>query len=385
MLACCLALLLAPRAEAAGSLLPDLKPLGAGPAQLCQEKPTVVLRQDACTGTGHTVIRTTTKTGDAGRGPLELVAVPRAQDIPEDCHGDGDVDINGDGVPDDNDVLVRQRVFNDANGDGVFERSIDTVATSHIVGCRYYHPIHHHYHLEAFVHFMVESAQTGKIVAGSNKVSFCLSDSQDFDLLLPGAPLSGYYSSLHCKPRNSVQGVSIGWADTYGWQTPGQEINITGLREADYCVITQTDPDDKLAESDETNNERRVRYHLDAATAPVNSSIQLKQVPGGCPAPISDTHAPGTTITKHPKQRVKTHRKKARVTFKFHSTEARSSFECQLDRGGLKSCSSPFKRKVKAGRKHKGRRHTFQVRATDPAGNPDPTAATFHFRVKRLR
>ena len=67
----------------------------------------VLFHKDACTGTGRTVIRITTKTGDSGRGPLELAAVPKAQDIPEDCHGDGDVDINGDGVPDDNDVLVR--------------------------------------------------------------------------------------------------------------------------------------------------------------------------------------------------------------------------------------------------------------------------------------
>ena len=179
--------------------------------------------------------------------------------------------------------------------------------------------------------------------------------------------------------------MSIGWADTYGWKTPGQDLDVTGLAAGDYCVVTQTDPLNHLAESDETQQRSPGPLPHGRRPAPINSSLQLKKVPGGCPAPISDTHAPGTTITKHPKQRVKTHRKKARVTFKFHSTEARSSFECQLDRGGLKSCSSPFKRKVKAGRKHKGRRHTFQVRATDPAGNPDPTAATFHFRVKRLR
>jgi lysyl oxidase len=288
-LASFLVLLLVPPVATAAPLLPDLKPLGSGAIRLCKEKSTALFHKDACTGTGRTVIRTTTKTGDSGKGPLELAAVPHAQDIPEDCHGDGDVDINGDGIPDDNDVLVAQRVFNDANGDGVFKRSIDTSATSSIVGCRYYHAIHHHYHLEAFASFELVNAQTGQLVRGSDKVSFCINDTGSFDLSLPGAqqPSSsglGYYSYLDCAPRDSVQGVSIGWADTYGWKTPGQEIDVTGLPAGDYCVVTQTDPDNHLAESNEGNNVRRVRFHIDPAKAPANSSLALKQVPGGCPS-----------------------------------------------------------------------------------------------------
>ncbi len=291
-----LAFLLAPTVAAGAPLKPDLKPLGSGPIRLCKEKAVALFHKDACTGTGRTVIRITTKTGDSGRGPLELAAVPKAQDIPEDCHGDGDVDINGDGIPDDNDVLVSQRVYNDANGDGVFERSIDTGATSQIVGCRYYHAIHHHYHLEAFATFQLVNAQTGQIARSSDKVSFCINDTGSFNLSLPGAqqPSSsglGYYSYLDCTPRDSVQGVSIGWADTYGWKTPGQDLDVTGLAAGDYCVVTQTDPLNHLAESDETNNVSRVRYHIDVTQAPTNSSLALKKVPGSCPSSSSSSSA----------------------------------------------------------------------------------------------
>jgi hypothetical protein len=43
----------------------------------------------------------------------------------------------------------------------------------------------------------------------------------------------------------------------------------------------------------------------------------------------------------------------------------------------FKRCSSPFKKKVKPGR------HTLRVRATDPAGNADPTPAKVKWRVRR--
>jgi lysyl oxidase len=274
-----LALLLAPGVAAASSLLPDLKPLASGAARLCQEDPTT---EDACTGTGRTVLRTTTKAGNSGKGPLELAAVPAAQQNPGDCPPATPPET-GDGV------LVKQRVYHDRNGDGVFERSIDGSWTSHIVGCRYYHPAHHHYHFEDFVRFGLVEAQTGTLVRGGDKISFCINDSGSFNLSLPGAqqPSSsggGFYGSARCAVRNSIQGVSIGWDDTYTWKTPGQEIDVTGLPAGDYCVVTQTDPDNHLAESNKRNNVRRVRYHIDPAEAPVNSSLALRQVPGGCPS-----------------------------------------------------------------------------------------------------
>ena len=54
-------------------------------------------------------------------------------------------------------------------------------------------------------------------------------------------------------------------------------------------------------------------------------------------------------------------------------------FKCKLDKGGFKSCDSPFKDKVDVGK------HKFKVFAIDKAGNADPSPAKTKFkRVEAL-
>jgi hypothetical protein len=65
------------------------------------------------------------------------------------------------------------------------------------------------------------------------------------------------------------------------------------------------------------------------------------------------------------------------VTFKFTSSEDSSTFACKRDRGEWKRCSSPKKYSARRGD------HTFRVRATDAAGNTDPTPAKREFDVIR--
>jgi hypothetical protein len=62
------------------------------------------------------------------------------------------------------------------------------------------------------------------------------------------------------------------------------------------------------------------------------------------------------------------------VRFEFTSSENASKFECKLDRKPFRSCSSPFRKKVKVGR------HKFQVRAIDAAGNVDGSPARVRFK-----
>jgi hypothetical protein len=98
----------------------------------------------------------------------------------------------------------------------------------------------------------------------------------------------------------------------------------------------------------------------------------------------SDTDPPETTITSGPPNKVKTKKKQAGATFAFTSSEAGSSFQCAVDGQALKvPCTSPFKVKVKA--KKKTRTHEFDVRATDAAGNADPTPAEDDWKVKRKK
>jgi len=85
-----------------------------------------------------------------------------------------------------------------------------------------------------------------------------------------------------------------------------------------------------------------------------------------------DTTSPETTITKAPPNMTTARR----VTYEFISSEAGSSFSCKIDSRPFRPCTSPKKFKVKRGK------HVFKVRATDQAGNTDPTPAKYRFRVK---
>ncbi len=77
-----------------------------------------------------------------------------------------------------------------------------------------------------------------------------------------------------------------------------------------------------------------------------------------------DTTPPDTTITNKPSNPSSNNS----ASFSFSSTEPGSTFECQLDSGGFSACASP---QPYAGLSDGS--HTFQVRATDAAGNTDPT------------
>jgi hypothetical protein len=91
--------------------------------------------------------------------------------------------------------------------------------------------------------------------------------------------------------------------------------------------------------------------------------------PGGGPA---DTTPPDTKITKRPKNKSE----KTKAKYRFKSTEPGSTFECKFDKKKFKPCESPRRYK-----RLKAKRHKFKVRATDAAGNPDPTAAKDKFKT----
>lgn len=90
-----------------------------------------------------------------------------------------------------------------------------------------------------------------------------------------------------------------------------------------------------------------------------------------------DTVAPDTTITKTPKAVVKTTKRKVSASFQFVASEQAKGFQCKLDTGAWKACSSPAAYRVAKGK------HTFKVRATDLAGNRDGTPATYTWKVRR--
>lgn len=90
-----------------------------------------------------------------------------------------------------------------------------------------------------------------------------------------------------------------------------------------------------------------------------------------------DTRAPRTKIAKHPPKLVRTGQPRARVEFRFRSSEGGAKFVCKVDRGLRRFCARKLVVRLEPGR------HKVLAKAVDAAGNVDPTAAVFHFTVKR--
>jgi hypothetical protein len=94
----------------------------------------------------------------------------------------------------------------------------------------------------------------------------------------------------------------------------------------------------------------------------------------GTSAPHSfsvDTTAPGTFFSQTPPSATG-----GSASFLFGSNDPDAGFECRLDGGAWSACSSP---EVVSGLSAGS--HTFQVRAVDGAGNPDPTPTSITWTV----
>jgi hypothetical protein len=205
-------------------------------------RPIIEIRIQKSTGVKR--LRFASIVGNAGAGVVELKPDTPARSAENDCDGDGDPL---------NDRKAFQRIFGDNDGDGVFTRGTDQVLLKRFAGCSLFHAEHDHWHFEEFARYRLVKPKTGRVVASSEKVSFCVRDSINFDPGLPGSPGSIYYGSC---TQDSITGLSVGWADYYGSTLPGQELDIRGLPDGRYCLRTEADPADRLRESNETNNGR---------------------------------------------------------------------------------------------------------------------------------
>ena len=86
----------------------------------------------------------------------------------------------------------------------------------------------------------------------------------------------------------------------------------------------------------------------------------------------TDSTSPQTTITSGPSGATSS----TSATFTFNSNEAGSTFECRRNLAAFIPCASPLTYSFLA-----DGTHTFEVRATDPSDNVDPTPATATWTV----
>ncbi len=122
-------------------------------------------------------------------------------------------------------------------------------------------------------------------------------------------------------------------------------------------------------------------YAFAASSFPADGSytvrVRATDVVGNVQAPTSttftiDTTAPQTTIDSNPTNPTGS----SSAAFTFSSSEGGSTFQCRLDGGAWTSCTSPqnYTSLTDAS-------HTFDVRASDPVGNQDASAASYTWLV----
>ena len=108
----------------------------------------------------------------------------------------------------------------------------------------------------------------------------------------------------------------------------------------------------------------------DRRCGPALGGVQVRLADG---AAFPDAIPPRTAIDS---ATIMQARRKA--TFKFHSSEPVSTFECSLDQRAFTACTArKVYRQLTVGK------HTFRVRALDAAGNSDPTPAKRKFEMRR--
>lgn len=123
------------------------------------------------------------------------------------------------------------------------------------VGGFEWHDEHTHYHYLDFAYYQLRTLtadgspdwSASGLVGTSDKVSFCLLDSQQVS---PDAvPVPTY---LTCNPLH--QGISPGWSDIYNSGLPGQSMSLAGLPEGRYALVVALNPAGHVRETDSTNN-----------------------------------------------------------------------------------------------------------------------------------
>ena len=179
--------------------------------------------------------------------------------------------------------IVNQRIYLDPSLTTYIEREAGTFT---------FHPEHGHIHFDDYTTYSLRQslpdangdgvADVGAVVAGGQKTSFCLVDAAPYDLGLPNAAPEA--SGFGC---GTAQRISVGWEDVYDALTPGQQIDVSGLAPGQYWLEANVDPDNRLLESNESNNVGRVLISIGPGAgrdAPVGAhAVQLTsgQVAGG--------------------------------------------------------------------------------------------------------
>ena len=133
-----------------------------------------------------------------------------------------------------------------------------------------FHPAHNHWHFDEFALYelrgVAADGSIGTNVYGSSaKVSFCMMDTTRITSTIEHSSAKTYSTC----PRDQVQGISVGWADAYGWRLAGQSIDVSGVPDGTYWLVSTSDPGGRLLETNDSNNTTALRVAIKGNKATV--------------------------------------------------------------------------------------------------------------------
>ena len=133
------------------------------------------------------------------------------------------------------------------------------IVSEHAAGTFVYHPAHNHWHIGDVALFEVrKGSPTGPIVGGNSiKTTFCLIDWYRLDDNPPAS------QTVFRDCYKGHQGISSGWVDQYHQATDGQQVDLTGVANADdYYLVSTSNYAQRFLESNYTNNTAWVKFRL---------------------------------------------------------------------------------------------------------------------------
>jgi len=209
-------------ARAAAPLYPDL--FTTKPSSLYFSRVTM------SDGVSHHVLRLSNTVWNVGEGRLEL---------------QGDPNPNGG-------TLIYQNIYDNPTGGS-------RVAQARVNSDIIYHPSHRHYHFSDFASYQLLQRDSAgayqPTTLDGTKTSFCIID---YARLNTSGPAGARYTGC----SGTLQGLSVGWGDTYVASQPDQWIDLgsTPLANGSYAVQSTADPLRKLNEAGRTGNNVATTY-----------------------------------------------------------------------------------------------------------------------------
>lgn len=164
-------------------------------------------------------------------------------------------------------------------GDGRWEQTVflDGEEQTFAIGPAQYHPVHGHFHILEFVEttlyeYDASTETRGDDTGFGRKTGFCVIDGGLVNPLAPAIPpkyhgngccyIAGLCQLDMATNPYFVMGMSSGWYDIYPWWRADQYVEVSGLEDGIYELVSVINPNALLEEMDVFNNEASTVFRL---------------------------------------------------------------------------------------------------------------------------